>query len=129
MDTRCNPDFRLSATAESITAAYSLAHESFVTLSRANDLMPFDLRLLVALEERGGSGRTDEIEVELQCEGSAVRRSYPMLERRGLLTADAGEGTLRPKRGTRSRLTLTAYGRDLARAVIQRANEGLEVAA
>lgn len=115
--------------ADSITATYSHAHEAFVTIARSKDLMPFDLRVLVALKERGGVGRTDELEVELQCEGSAVRRSYPILVERGLVTADAGEGTLRPKRGVRARLQLTRPGHVLAGAALERANTGLEIAA
>src|SRR5262245_54789271 len=113
----------------SVTETYSHAHEAFEVVARANDMAPFDMRLLVAIHERGGEARTDELEVDLQACGSAIRRSYPNLWVRGLLKADAGEGTFRPKRGVNTRLTLKASGTRLAVAAIDRANERLEVAA
>lgn len=112
-----------------VTAMYAHAHDAFATVARASLLKPFDLRVLVAIHEHGGSRRTDQLEADMQCDSSAIRRSYPVLWIRDLLTADAGEGTPRPKRGTNTRLTLTDDGRDLARLALLLANDRHEVAA
>ena len=104
-----------------VTAVYSHANEAFNAIARAHRLVPFDVRLLVALHERGGEGRTDELEVDMQTEGTAIRRSYPPMAARRLLAADAGSGTTRPKRGVRTRLTLTTAGRNVALAALTRA--------
>lgn len=105
------------------TAAYGATHEAFLTIAHAKRLVPFDVRLLVALEERGGEGRTDELEREMCVGGTAIRRSSLTLRHRRLILADAGQGTRRPKKGVRARFTLTARGREIARQAILRADE------
>jgi hypothetical protein len=97
-----------------ITAVYSRAHDAILTVAGRYGLVPFDVRLLVALLERGGEGRTDDLEWELRAEGAMVRRSYGGLRAVGYVEADAGPGTTEPRRGTRTRLMLTATGRRVA---------------
>lgn len=103
------------------TEQYSRLHASIADVACQEGLVPFDVRILVALEERGGEGRTDELEAEMRSEGTGIRRSYPTLVVLGLVCADAGEGTSAPKRGTRTRLTLTRKGHDMARRVLREA--------
>lgn len=103
------------------TEQYSRLHASIADVACQEGLVPFDVRILVALEERGGEARTDELEAEMRSEGTGIRRSYPTLVVLGLVWADAGEGTNRPKRGTRTRLVLRAKGVHLARRVLREA--------
>jgi DNA-binding MarR family transcriptional regulator len=103
----------------SVTTAYSAAHDAFRLAAWDAEIHPFDVRLLVALEERGGTGRTDELAREMLIEGTAIRRSSLTLRDRKLIVADAGEGTKRPKRGVRARLGLTDAGRAVAQAAIR----------
>lgn len=101
----------------SITASYAETHNAFQTAAYDAKLTPFDIRLLVALEERGGTGRTDELARETRAEGAQVRRSFKKLREEALLTADGADG-LRRRRGVRTQLKLTASGHRLARKAI-----------
>jgi hypothetical protein len=102
-----------------VTAVYSQAHNAMTCVARTYGLMPFDVRILVALLERGGEARTNDLEWDLRCEGTMIRRSYPALCSVGYVLADAGPGTDQTKRGTRTRLVLTATGRRLANEAIE----------
>lgn len=102
-----------------VTAIYGATHDAFLTVARRHQLVPFDVRLLVALRDRGGAGRTDELAREMVVEGTAIRRSSLELRRRRFITADAGEGTRGPERGVRARLSLTDRGREVARVAAE----------
>lgn len=101
----------------SITASYAETHNAFQTAAYDAKLTPFDIRLLVALEERGGTGRTDELARETRVEGAQIRRSSLTLRAKELVVADSADGSP-VKRGARARLKLTASGRKLARRAI-----------
>lgn len=87
---------------------YSRLHRSLCTQARRHALVPMDLRVLIALEERGGFGQTDELESELFTAGSAIRRSIVTLRERGHLK---GGG----QAGVRAVIELTESGRDVVR--------------
>ncbi len=101
--------------ADSVTAAYTAAHEAFRIAAIDHGLNPFDVRVLVAIAETGGPLRqlsTHEISHVLQTDGSAVRRSTSVLRLADLVEVDAMDGGV-PRRGVVNLLTLTARGRRL----------------
>lgn len=124
MDTKHN----LATEGTTLTASYARTHDAFLSVAQDTGLKPFDVRVLVALHDRGGSGRTDHLEREMWDGGPAIRRSSLTLRTRGLIRADAGEGTSRPKRGVRARYTLTAKGRGYAQRLLALVTE-MDVAA
>lgn len=103
------------------TATYGRFHDALLSIAHEHGLVPFDVRMLVALHERGGEGRSDELERDMVVEGSAIRRSSLTLRKARLVTADAGHGTRRPKRGVRARYELTPAGRAIAVRVLDQA--------
>ena len=111
------------------TETYSRLHEALSDEAASIGLTPWDVRILLALHERGGEGRTDELEGELLCCSSQIRRSSLPLRAARFITADAGKGTRAPKRGTRARLVLTAKGRVSAQRVLAAAYGELQAVA
>lgn len=112
-----------------VTASYSVAHDVLRETARRQRLVLFDIRLLLAIHERGGVGRTDELALELSGDAAGVRRSSLALRATGLIRADAGPGTSRTKRGTRARLVMTGDGAALAREVLDDIDERNRTAA
>lgn len=104
------------------TASYAATHDAFISVAERERLIPFDVRLLVALADRGGRGRTDELERDMLTHGSAIRRSSMTLRARGLVRATAADGGPTPKRGVRVRLTLTARGARVAQRALERSH-------
>lgn len=104
----------------SVTAAYAATHDAFTSVAEFERLVAFDVRLLVAIADRGGSGRTDELQRDMLAHGSAIRRSSMTLRARGLVRATACDGTPTPKRGVRARLTLTERGEAVAGRALER---------
>lgn len=103
----------------SFTRTYGQGHDALLTTARALNLIPFDVRLLVALHERGDEGTTRDLEREMSDLGSAIRRSSLKLRARGFIVADAGPGTTRPRRGVRARFTLTRAGSQAAQRTLE----------
>lgn len=95
-----------------ITTDYAITHRALVNLAREHQLVPHDVRVLLAVAELGGDARSDELEHAMLDEGTAVRRSLITLYNRGL-----ADGWPR-KRGTRTIVTLTETGVALATAVL-----------
>lgn len=103
----------------SITAAYAAAHDAFLTVAESERLTPMDIRILVAIADRAGTARTDELEDDMRVHGSAIRRSTAVLRDRRLVNATATDGTPVPKRGVRTRLTLTTRGAAAAHRALE----------
>jgi hypothetical protein len=100
-----------------LTRAYSQLHRALVDAARTEHLTPTDVRLLVAIHERGGQARTDELAADLCCEGTAVRRSVGALRGFWLKASAEGGGKTRP--GVQTVLTLTTAGRRLVERVAE----------
>ncbi len=71
----------------SVTQGYSRVHKAYLVTARAYDMVPMDVRVLVALAERGGTATSDQLEEDLFLGdgGSAVRRSLGNCRSIGLL--------------------------------------------
>jgi DNA-binding IclR family transcriptional regulator len=102
----------------SVTDVYGRVHWLLAAYARVNAIVPADVRLLVALHERGGRGTSDELWREMATNATAVRRSSITLRNRGLVVASAADGSVRPKRGTLLQLDLTENGRSIAQMVL-----------
>lgn len=110
-----------------LTDRYSALHRALVDVARRRDLAPMDIRVLVALHERGGAATSEEIEQDLLCEGSAVRRSWLVLRESSYVFTSGIDGG-RARQGVRTQLTLTAIGRGLAEQAIAAATTNAEEA-
>jgi hypothetical protein len=99
----------------SLTREYTLTHQAVREVATKRELMPMDVRVLVAIADRGGVARTDELETDLGMGGSAVRRSLLTLRPRWCEGGD--------KRGARSPIRLTDDGWAAAHAVERRRRE------
>lgn len=86
----------------SLTTDYSRLHRTVREVARERGLQPMDVRVLLAIAERGGVARSDELEEDLRCEPAMIRRSM-MAIRPGLVTGG-------DKRGCRVPIALTADG-------------------
>lgn len=95
------------------TGAYSRAHSAFNAIALRNGLTATDIRVLVALRERGGNASTDLLEQDLALHGSGVRRSGAALVAEDCVIARSVTGG-RVKRGVRSLLQLTEEGTQVA---------------
>lgn len=111
----------------SLTAVYSAAHGAFSYVADAHALTRFEVRLLVAVLDRGGSTTTAELEADLGACGSSVRRASLTLRASGHVLADAGPGTSQPVRGCRARISLTAEGRVAAEHSVRLARKMAEL--
>jgi DNA-binding MarR family transcriptional regulator len=90
-----------------ITRDYAATHSALSVVARSVGLAPADVRVLIALAERGPA-RSDELERDLGIDSSALRRSLLALYKRGLCA-----GAPR-KRGTRTTVSLTDAGNAIA---------------
>lgn len=98
-------------TAATRTAVYSETHRAILLAARERNLRPYEVRLLLALHDRGGSGRTDQLEEDL-CEdqGTAIRRASIKLRSRRFISGAAADGSGQIKRGVRMSFVLTKRG-------------------
>jgi hypothetical protein len=97
----------------SLTQRYSKMHTAFVLVARGHELTPFDVRVLLAVADRGGSARSDEIGADLilsSSNQSSFRRSSLGLRATGHVIGSASNGRGRVKRGERHVLKLTEKG-------------------
>ena len=68
------------------TQAYSTIHRALGETAGAFQLVPMEVRVLVALADRAGKSRTAELEDDLcQRDGSAIRRTLSTLRARGFV--------------------------------------------
>lgn len=93
-----------------LTTGYTRLHEAFSVVAESEGLTPFDVRVLLALSDLGGDANTLELERELGCDGSAIRRSMIALRKSQHVVASASDGR-EPRPGVRSHLTLSARGK------------------
>lgn len=98
-------------------SSYSRLHRAMLDVAREERLTPADVRLLVAIYERGCIARTDELEADMCCEGTMIRRSIAFLRDR-YVTATASDGG-ETRQGMRSVLELLERGHDVARRVLE----------
>ena len=96
------------------TEAYSRTHHALACAARENGLTPTDVRVLVALHDRGGEGRTGELYEEMFDEGTMIRRASLALRKRRFIAVRAADGSPRPKRGVQAVYRLTARGETVA---------------
>lgn len=112
----------------SVTAPYTRAHEAFSRVAHAlpKGTTAYDVRVLVALLERGGSARMDELAGDLCPSGdyTALRRSTSTLYGRGLATGRGADGGER-RPGTLTLVELTSRGRHAARVAYGLATQQL----
>lgn len=104
----------------SVTGLYSKLHRAMLDVAKRKNLTPGDVRLIVAVYERGGSARTDDITTDLRCEGTMVRRSVCNVRGRyaSVRGIDGGEA----RQGIRSVITLNGRGLTLAGEVLRLAS-------
>lgn len=93
----------------SLTLEYSLTRQAIREVAVRHELASMDVRVLVALADRGGTARTDDLEADLRQDGSAVRRSLIALRPRWCEGGD--------KRGARLPIRLTEEGWQTAQSV------------
>lgn len=113
----------------SITETYSRVHDAMLTTADRHSLKPYDVRLLVALLERDGEARTDDLERDLCSEGTSIRRSSLALRDAQMITAWSSAPGRPPKRGVRSHLSLTLHGHVVAQSALALARADEAVAA
>lgn len=104
-----------------LTHAYATIHEALTATAARHGLTPIDVRVLVALWERGHIATSHELERDLLCQGSQVRRASLTLRKGGFVRCDSGPGTAAPRRGTVMRLQLLRPGRIIAEDANSRA--------
>lgn len=110
-----------------LTDAYSQVHRALADSAREAGLVPHDVRVILALDERGGTATSEELYDDLRCEGTAVRRSLLTLYKAGLVEGRAIDGG--PRRpGVVTRAELTATGRIIAADVRWRLGHEYELA-
>jgi DNA-binding MarR family transcriptional regulator len=97
-----------------ITQDYTATHSALTEVAREVGLARTQVRVLLALAERHGRARSDELERDLGVDSSAVRRSLIALYERELCA-----GSPR-KRGTRTTVTLTEDGHAIVDMVLSR---------
>jgi hypothetical protein len=101
----------------SLTEDYGRVHEAFLATAAHESITPSDVRLLVALLERGGTGDSFEVQQETYMNPTQVRRSSLNLRHRGLIHATSPDGgETRP--GQRVQMELTAAGEGAAARTI-----------
>ncbi len=99
------------------TVTYGRIHTALRSTADIVQTEPMNVRVLVALLERGGAATIDELETDLHANATAVRRAAVHLYARRWATGLASDGG--PRRpGARSRLELTADGEQIARGVL-----------
>jgi hypothetical protein len=90
------------------TETYSTIHRALTDTALLHGLTRTEMRVVVALADRGGRSRTDEITADLCLgSGSAVRRAIAELRRRGQVAP------------ARTELKLSAAGRTAHRAFVR----------
>ncbi len=105
------------------TATYGRIHSALRSAAAALQTVPMNVRVLVALLERGGRGTTDELTADLHANATAVRRAAGELYARGWARGRGSDGG--PRRiGVTSRLELTPAGDHIARRVLDELEEG-----
>ncbi len=99
------------------TLTYGRIHNALRSAAGALHTVPMNVRVLVALLDRGGAATTDELTADLHANHSAVRRAASELYARGWACGRGSDGG--PRRvGVTSRLELTPAGEQIARRVL-----------
>ncbi len=91
------------------TEQYTLLHQAFTAVGRAEKIAPHDARVLLAIHDLGGRVETDKLEAALGHHASAVRRSLGTLYDRGLAVGVASLGGRR-RPGVRTLVSITFAG-------------------
>lgn len=91
-----------------VTLNYSLTHRAILKVAGQYKLAPIDVRVLVALRDRGDQAYGDELKEDLHSEGSAVRRSIGAMRGTWLTGGD--------QRGRRVPIQLTEKGAEAVTA-------------
>lgn len=101
-----------------VTENYTRTHRALIDAAAGHDASPLMLRLLVALAEAEPHRLdTEQLALQLSCDGSSVRRHIVELVERGWAThRSVGGGKVR--RGVRSELLLSERGLEIAHDVI-----------
>jgi DNA-binding transcriptional regulator PaaX len=94
----------------SITREYGLTHQAVKQVAQDRGLTVIDVRLLVALAERGGRATTDQLLEDLAVHETQLRRSMSKVRQQGLLVGG-------DKPGARVPLSLNDGGWGVAGAV------------
>lgn len=100
-----------------MTEAYTRINDTFRAIAEENDLLPTDVRVLVAIRDQGGDVRSNDLSTALALLGTAqettVRRALGTLYARQLAEGfGPGDGPRKP--GYRTRIVLTDAGRAIA---------------
>jgi hypothetical protein len=94
-----------------LTAAYTATHQALAQAARKHSLRPYEVRVLLALHERGDRARTDDLEADLGLgDGTALRQALGVLYREGYCAGRAIDGSLR-RRGVRTVVRVLPAGR------------------
>jgi hypothetical protein len=91
-------------------ATYTRTHTALVATAHETGLKPFDVRVILALHERGEEATSFELSEDLNSEGSQVRRSLLGLYEREMCVGEAADGGRR-RPGTVTQVRLTPVGR------------------
>jgi hypothetical protein len=106
-----------------MTGTYGQIHQALQEAATHHPgLTAADVRVLVAIHEHGGEILSHPLANAAVIVDTQVRRSSLTLRALGLIRADSGPGTTRPRRGTQARFTTTPAGRDLAARALTAAN-------
>ncbi len=97
------------------TLTYGRIHNALRSTAGVLQTVPMNVRVLVALHERGGAATTDELTADLHANATAVRRAAGELYVRGWARGMGVDGGPR-REGVRSRLELSAEGECVARS-------------
>lgn len=116
-----------------ITEQYTRTHEVLKEYARRLELLPFDVRVLLAVAEHGDfnsrSATYEQLYAVLDDGGAAVRRSALALRKAGLVVIERKDGSFGSGRGVGSRARLTQPGVRLVRRLVVDCHERGEIAA
>jgi hypothetical protein len=76
--------------------SHSVFSHALTATARVHGLTAFDVRLLLALAERGGRSRSDQLEADLLTNGTSVRRSLLTLRPFGMVKGGDKRGHREP---------------------------------
>jgi hypothetical protein len=80
-----------------VTVSYSTVHRALSDTAQAHQLVPMEVRVLLALADRGGESRTDELERDLCVRGgTAIRRCLLTLRPLGMVKGGDMRGQRSP---------------------------------
>lgn len=102
-----------------LTSTYSAIHSAIRETAGVYELQPYEVRVLLAISDRGGACSSDALRRDLTEDGAATRRALGALYR--IKYAEGFGPDQGPRqRGFNTQIKLTPAGAQIARAVIDR---------